>query len=181
MKVINLLAGPGAGKTGTGQLLSGLLTQVGYRAHYLPEFAKLAHYRKDRAALNDQVFMLGQQGNPLTVLAEADLDYIVMDGPLLLAALYLPTDGYFPSFEPLVVEMFNAYDNINFFLDRNPAYAHQQHGRAEDADQAKVKDKELLDLLIKHNIPFTRHLVNPELPLRLFELVTTRESPYVPK
>jgi len=119
MKVINLFAAPGTGKTTTGQILSGLLSMANFKVEYIPEFAKFATLSRNRAALSDQIYMFAKQENRLNVLRDAGLDYIVMDGPLPIALLFQPAD-YYQGYEPLVMEVFRSYENLNFYLSKNP-------------------------------------------------------------
>lgn len=49
--------------------------------------------------------------------------YAIVDSPLLLSSIY---GGIYNSitknFNDYVIELFNSYDNINFFIERNEAY-----------------------------------------------------------
>jgi hypothetical protein len=179
MKVINFFAPPGTGKTSTGQILSGLLSIANYKVEYIPEFAKFATLSKNEAALSDQVYMFGKQENRLNVLNKADLDYVIMDGPLPLALLFHP-DKHFKYFEPLVIEVFQSYDNINFYLRKNPENKYQPHGRNETQAEAESLDLRLRALLLKHDIPAQEFLVERPLAFKLFEVITGQSAPMGP-
>lgn len=176
MKVINFFAAPGTGKTSTGQILSGLLSIANYKVEYIPEFAKFATLAKNEAALSDQIYMFGKQENRLNVLNKAALDYVIMDGPLPLALLFHP-DTHFRNYEPLVMEVFNSYDNINFYLRKDPAHAYQPHGRNESFEEAQDLDRRLREILAKHNVPAQEFLVEQHLAFKLFERITGKPSP----
>ena len=49
--------------------------------------------------------------------------YAIVDSPLLLSSIY---GGIYNSitkkFNDYVIELFNSYDNINFFIERNETY-----------------------------------------------------------
>jgi hypothetical protein len=176
MKVVNLFAGPGVGKSTTGAVLYGMLSMAGFRAEYVPEFAKFLTWQKHEAALADQLYLFAKQDHRLEVLRNAPLDFVIMDGPLPNAVLYLRGD-YFPSFSRLVMEVFASYDNVNFFLDRNPQLTYQTAGRSETAQEAEALCLRVLALLAQHSVPFSRVSVGPQLPGELFQRLTGQPPP----
>lgn len=176
MKVINLFAGPSAGKSTTGAVLYGMLSMAGYAAEYVAEFAKFATFAKLHSALTDQLYMVGKQHNRLHVLKNAGLDYVVMDGPLPQAVVFAP-DGYFKHYEPLVMEAFNAYDNINFFLERNPEHAYRDHGRNEPEEQGRGLCGRVRELLDRHGVAYFVERVDSRVAARIFERITGVSAP----
>lgn len=176
MKVVNLFAGPGVGKTATAKVLSGLLSQLNYRSELVPEFAKFATYSNNRAALSDQIYMFAKQENRLHVLRDTGMDFVVMDGPLPLALLFTP-DEYYKSYEPLVMEVFNSYENINILLEPNPTFAYQQHGRNENQAEAQALQERVVSLLERHRVPYISRMVTKELPWELLNHLTGRTVP----
>lgn len=179
MKVVNLFAAPGTGKTTTGQLLSGLLSISNYKVEYLPEFAKFATLSNNQSALSDQIYMFAKQQNRLHVLKNAGLDYVIMDGPLPIALLFQPP-GYFKLYEPLVMEVFQSYDNVNFLLQRNPDLPYKTLGRNETEAQAKALDRQVRDILERYALPHETFVVNQALPFILFERLTGVTAPLQP-
>ncbi len=176
MKVINLFAAPGTGKTTTGQILSGLLSIADYRVEYIPEFAKFATFSNHQAALSDQIYMFAKQENRLHVLRQAELDYVVMDGPLPIALLFQPPD-YYRHYEPLVMEVFGSHENVNFLLHRDRSQQYKQHGRWQNEEESARLHQRLVDILGRHDVPYSEHRVSRELPAELFERVTGRPAP----
>jgi hypothetical protein len=176
MKVVNLFAGPGAGKSTTGAMLFGMLQIAGYAAEYVPEFAKVLTWQNHTTALKDQLYLFAKQDHRLEVLREQPLDFVIMDGPLLNAAMYVQRD-YFKNFEPLVVEVFNSYDNANFFLERNPHKKYQRTGRNQDPEQAAKLCEQTLALLNRYRVPFTRIPVTDSCQENIFTALTGRPWP----
>lgn len=176
MKVINLLSAPGSGKSTTGQILSGMLSIADYRVEYIPEFAKFATFSNNQAALSDQIYMFAKQENRLHVLKDANLDFVVMDGPLPVALLFQP-DDYYSYYEPLVMQVFGSYDNLNFYLRRNPEFAYKTHGRNENREEANRLDNRLKGILTRHNVLYQEHVVKRSLPGQLFREITGCEPP----
>jgi hypothetical protein len=176
MIVVNLFAGPSGGKSVTGKILAGLLSLGGYKVELVQEFAKFAHFSNNQAALTDQIYMFAKQENRLHVLKDQGCDFVVMDGPLPIALLYTP-QNYFASYEPLVIEVFKSFDNVNFFMRANPAIAYQQHGRSQSKAESEKLTQQLLEILIKHEVPFSEQLVTPQLPLALYSHLTGKTPP----
>lgn len=166
MKVINLFGGPGVGKSTTGLVLAGLLKIEGFEAEYVPEFAKFAVWSDNQAALSDQIYMFAKQENRLHVLRDAGLDFVITDGPLPQALLYCPP-GYFASYRQLVLDVFKSYQNINFFLERNPALPYQQLGRLQSEEEAQTLCDKVLALCEEAGIELDRRHVSPSLPQEL--------------
>lgn len=176
MKVVNLFAGPGTGKSVTSSVLYGMLSLAGYNVQYVPEFAKFATYSKNTAALSDQIYMFGKQENRLHVLKDGGLDFVIMDGPLPLALLYTP-ESYYSHYEPLVMEVFKGYDNINFFLERNPSIPYQQNGRSQTPEEAEELCERIRAILVRHNVSFDSVEVHASIAAELFERIVGKPAP----
>lgn len=176
MKVVNLFAGPGVGKSTTAAVLYGMLSMAGYRAELVPEFAKILTWQKADSALADQLYLFAKQDHRLEVLRKAPLDFVIMDGPLPNAVLYLKGD-YFRNFEPLVMEVFSSYDNVNFFLERNKELAYQTVGRNESSEAAEELCARTLEILERHAVPYSRVAVDRGLPGKIFRQLTGQEPP----
>lgn len=174
MKVINLFAPPSSGKSDTGKLLAGILSIAGYSVELVPEFAKFATYAKNNSALSDQVYMFAKQGNRLHVLNQANqLDFVIMDGPLPLAILYCePSFKFMTTFEPLVMDVFNSYENLNFYIERNPAIPYSTVGRNESEDQARKKGVELKEILDRNAVQCSSHMLSDTIVADLFKEIT---------
>ena len=84
------------------------------------------------------------------------MDYAITDSPLLLCAAYARINGadsLYASLCPLILEVFNSYDNINLMIEREPAY-YAQLGRSQTLDQATNVDVVVIDLLVELGIPY---------------------------
>jgi deoxyadenosine/deoxycytidine kinase len=149
-KIINLFAGPGAGKS---TLASGLfykMKQLGYNAEYVPEYAKDLTYEKRHGTLRNQVYILGKQFNRIERLV-GQVKYIITDSPLLFSAFY--ADGtYPPSFFELCNDLHNKYDTMNYFVNRVKKYS--PVGRNQTEDEAKQIDVDLLIMLHTFDVKY---------------------------
>jgi hypothetical protein len=147
-KVINLFAGPGAGKSTTAAGLFHELKCRDIKCELVTEYAKDMTYEKRQNILSDQLYILAKQNRRLSRLV-GHVDYIITDSPLLLGLAYVPGD-YYSSFEPLVTEIFESYDNQNIVLLRRKKY--QAYGRNQTEEQAIEKDNLIFDLVM-HKYP----------------------------
>ena len=158
-KVINLFGGPGAGKS---TISSGLFYE--FKIKDIPcdnpyEFPKQVAWEDNLSQITDQLYILANQHRGL-VRSYGKVDFIILDSPLLLSLLYkngytgdYPAKFYGDSFDHMVLDLFNSYDNINIFLER-PEKEFQVEGRFQDQDESLMLDNKLKDILYMYNIPY---------------------------
>lgn len=153
---INFFGGPSCGKTTLSTKLFSTMKKKGFSVEYVPEHAKNLVYRKDWFLLGYQPHVLAEQSFPQFIL-DAQVDYIIHDGPFLLSSIYLIDHKHIPrkEFDEFVLAMFKTYKNINIFLERNSEHEFEEHGRFQNLEQSLVKDEEILNLLVSNDIPFT--------------------------
>jgi hypothetical protein len=163
MKVINFFAGPGSGKS---TCAAGVFTAMKHRdikCELVTEYAKDMTYENRHLTLSDQLYMLAKQNQRLKRL-EGKVDYAITDSPLIMGLVY-QVEGYYENFAPLVKEIFNSYDNVNFFIERLKKY--QTYGRNQTEEQAKGKDLEIIHLLAKYSIESKRVKGDIEAPSKV--------------
>lgn len=160
--VVNLFGGPNAGKSTLAGFLFSSLKLKGYVVDIALEYAKIMGYEKRYNILQDQLYIFAKQNRALKRLS-GSVDIIVTDSPLLLGLAYTEK-GYYPSFSPLVWEVFNSYNNLNFLLQpRNIPF--QQEGRFQNKEESKEKHKEIESLLDRLNVEYTPIINSPQLAL----------------
>lgn len=147
MKVINLFAGPGAGKSTTAAGLFNVMKLAGHKVELVTEFAKELVWDDQHKILKDQLFLLSEQHRRINRLRDHDIEYVVTDSPILLNLAY-KVEGYFENFEPLVVEIFQSFQNKNIVLQRVKPYL--QYGRSQSEDEARGLDIIISNLLDKY-------------------------------
>lgn len=148
MKIINLAAGPGAGKSTNAAGLFYIMKSANYKVELVNEYAKEMTYENRENILGDQLYILAKQNRKLERL-KGQVDYVITDSPLFLSLAYVK-DCYHKSFCPLVIELFNSYNNINFFINRKKQY--QKYGRTQTLGEAIDKDYSVKELMNKYNI-----------------------------
>lgn len=155
--IVNLFAGPGTGKSTTMAGVFAQLKWMGVNCEMAPEFAKEKVWEESTKVLEDQIYVFGKQLHNIARL-HGKVDVIVTDAPLLLSLLYGQHES--KEFKALVVEVFNRYDNLNFFLGRRKSY--NPSGRLQTEAEARALDIELKMLLNNHNQKFTSVDATPE-------------------
>lgn len=158
MKVINFFGGPGSGKSTTAAGVFHEMKMQGYSVELVTEYAKDVTWDKRFDLLEDQTYVFAKQNRRLARL-QGQVEWAITDSPLPLAMLYMPKD-YFRTFEPLVMEVWNSYQNISFIMRRH--FEYQTIGRKEDLLAAGQLDYDLQVLFDKHAIEPYEVLHNPE-------------------
>ncbi|MBR2685198.1 MAG: ATP-binding protein [Erysipelotrichaceae bacterium] len=157
--VINILGGPGVGKTTLAAELFTRLKIMGYEVENVSEFAKELVWEERSQAFNDRLYMHAEQNHRLLMM-QGKLDFIITDSPLILTSVYnsfylknVHSDSYNDMIDLMVKETWNLYDNRVFLLERNNDY--HALGRRESENEAKIIDNYLLAYLIQNNISYT--------------------------
>jgi hypothetical protein len=100
--------------------------------------------------MSNQIYLLGEQYQRLHRVRNS-VKYAISDSPIILGMSYRSND--FPkSFDQLCLDLFNQFDNINYFIVRTKKY--QAYGRNETEDQACEHDANIKSILNNNNIPF---------------------------
>ena len=151
MLVINILGGPGTGKS---TLLSGLFYELkiqGIICDVIPEVAKKLTYEKRYDILkNRQMYIFSEQLNELRTLDDNKIDLVITDGSLINSIVYSKEDN--PHFNDLVLYEFNKYENLTYYLKRETNY--QTSGRRQDINGALKVDEQTLNTFEKFNIDY---------------------------
>jgi hypothetical protein len=156
LKVINLIAGPGAGKSTTAAGVFHELKTAGINAELVTEYAKDKVWDKHTAIFENQLYILAKQYHRLFRL-QGQVDIVVTDSPLILSCYYnngiLSKGALGDAFNGLVHGLFDTFDNYNFFIKRVKAY--NPAGRFQTEDEAKDIDDVLKQYLVDKGIFFT--------------------------
>ena len=138
MKVINLFAGPGTGKSTTCAATFAELKYLGVNTEMVTEYAKDAVWeRRGEKLFRAQEYIFGKQHFRLSRVAD-EVDFAITDSPLLLSLVYMPEDFYLPTLRQTIKEAHDRYESINIFLNRNKPY--NPKGRTQNENEAKALD-----------------------------------------
>ena len=149
MIVVNLFAGPGSGKSTTCAGVFAKLKLAGVNCEMALEYAKDKVWEESYKILDDQIYVFGKQLHRIFRLKDK-VDVVITDSPLPLSIYYDKSEN--PYFSKLVMNQFNQFENINFFIDRDNTY--NTKGRMQTLEEAKAIDVAIYSLLNENNIPY---------------------------
>jgi hypothetical protein len=156
-RVLNFFAGPGTGKSTTSAAVFAELKYRGVNCEYIQEYAKDKAWEFGKTVhlpkvIQAQEYIFAKQHFRMRRCA-GEVDLLICDSPLIMSMVYIEDDFELPSLRNVVLEAHNLYNNVNVVLERCKPY--NPKGRFQDEEGAKQKDKEILDILQKHNIMYT--------------------------
>ncbi len=145
--VVNLFGGPGSGKSTTAAGVYYNMKMLHLDVQLVLEYAAELTFEEHFNALNDQTEILGEQHKRIRRL-EGKVDCVVTDSPFLMGIVYgkenrVPQPA---SYDAYVADLFNKYDNVNFYLERGNG-PYRQVGRYHTEEEAFRKDRQILELL----------------------------------
>jgi len=160
-RVINFLAGPGAGKSTTATGVFSGLKRLGRLAEYVSEFAKDCAWEETEKMLENQLHVFAEQHRRQFRLIDK-VDFIVTDSPLLLSSIYydyhrskLPkskqgSPWFADSFHSLVKSTFLGFENEIYYINRDKPYV--RVGRSQSEEEARQLDEAVRFYLEKNDI-----------------------------
>lgn len=150
--VVNLTGAPGAGKSTGAAIIFAELKKLGINAELVTEFAKDKTWEHNATALGCQEYVFGKQSYRLA-RCRNDVDVIVTDSPLPLGLIYNNNPALDYHFTATVINVFNTYENINFFINRVKPY--NPKGRNQTAEESDQLSTRIKDLYKNLNIGYT--------------------------
>lgn len=144
--VVNLFGGPGTGKSTMMAAVFAKLKSMEYDCEMCPEFAKELVWENRLETFSDELYLFAKQNHRLFRLI-GKVDIVITDRPLYLSIPYYNYyKGRNETYERLVKDTFDSYENLNIFLERRKEFV--QNGRNESEEESKAFDerfKECLD------------------------------------
>lgn len=147
--VINMLAGPGSGKSTTAAAVFSLLKMHGVNAELITEFAKDLAWEERFTTMDNQSYIWGKQHHRMWRVKD-HVDVMVTDASLLFGLIYGKKNP--DCFNETILHSFNQFDNMNYFLVRKKPY--NPKGRVQTEEKAKQLDNEIFDMLCENGIEF---------------------------
>lgn len=151
LKVINLISGPGAGKSTIRAGIFNLMKNAGKNVEETTEYAKDLTWDESQAVLSDQLFILANQNRRLDRLKNK-VEWVVTDAPLILSINYVMPHYLPQSFTNLAFELWNTYENINVFIKRVKPY--NPIGRNQTKEGAMHIDSNIRYMLNQYSIRY---------------------------
>ena len=157
--VINIIGGPGCGKTTVASGLFSKLKALNYDVEDVSEFAKELVWESNTEAFKDRLYMHAMQNHRLFQMKDK-LDFIITDSPLLLTSIYnafylkdKQSVEYNEMIDIVVERTWNLYHNVTYYIERDQGY--NMIGRRENADEALIIDDKIKEYLNHHQIAYT--------------------------
>lgn len=145
--VINMLAGPGAGKSTTSAQLFVDMKNLGLKVELVQEYVKQWAWDDRQITDVDSFYITCKQ-----LANEARLynkvDYVITDSPIILHWYYDQKYNNSDIIRKLTEDFYirtSEVSRVNVWIDRDKPY--QKHGRFQTEDEAKLIDTELYNLL----------------------------------
>jgi nicotinamide riboside kinase len=156
--VINLLGGPGSGKSTQAAAVFASLKKTGIMCELVQEYVKSWAWMGIPVQTPfDQLYIFGKQARAESILY-GKVDVIVTDSPVLLSAFYDEKHNHrtivkdaLPEFYRAVREM--RVEHLNAFLPRSKPY--DPRGRYQTEEEAKEVDVELQEWLRVNGFAFS--------------------------
>lgn len=149
--VINLFGAPGAGKSTGAAYIFSELKQRGVNAELVTEFAKDKTWEGNTLALSCQEYVFGKQSYRLARCRD-DVDVIITDSPLPLAIIYNTNPALGRPFNEVILNIFDTYDNVNFFIKRGKVY--NPKGRSQTEAESDALAEDIIHMLDYHRIDY---------------------------
>ena len=111
-------------------------------------------FKNDFEKLKDQIHILEKQTECVETMLNGGVDIAVCEYPILMGIVYNNINKFGgETFNQKVIETYNKFDNVNYYLKRETEYVRE--GRYQDLDGAKKVDEETLNMLEKYSISYT--------------------------
>lgn len=148
--VVNLFAGPGAGKSTTAALTFGLLKRAGVNAELVGEYAKDLVWEERHAAFGFQPYIIAKQMWRTQRLI-GKVDVIITDSPILLGLVYGAHESF--HWRAHVKEVHDSWRPENYYLHRGKRQ-YLAKGRGQSEDEARGLDTTVRHMLELNRVPY---------------------------
>lgn len=150
--VVNMMGGPGAGKSTMAASVFSELKWKGYEVELVTEFAKDKVWEEATKILENQLYIFARQEQRVNRL-DKKVDIIITDSSILLTLIYAQSEIHKSGlFKDLVIAEFNKYRNLNIFLNRNNHFV--ENGRNHTLEESIKIDSNIKQLMDDNNVPY---------------------------
>jgi thymidylate kinase len=166
--VLNLMGGPGTGKSTHAAGIFYRMKRRGINCEYIQEYAKDKTWEEDHENAEREInftkkcqpYVTSKQWYRIVRLL-GKVDVVVTDSPIITGMLYQGF-GCTPSWEKWVLETFAEFNNLNIFLIRDgESHPYNPMGRSQTEEQAMEIDVKTRAILDDNNIPYVTVKVSP--------------------
>lgn len=147
--VVNLLAGPGAGKSTMAAAIFAELKWRGVDCELAAEYAKDLVWEKRHKTFENQVYIFGKQHHRIFRLL-GQVQVVITDSPILLTPIYDAELRY--SLKQLALEEAEKCWNLNLLIQRKKKY--NPNGRLHSHSEARGIDAKIEGFLLENHIDY---------------------------
>lgn len=136
---IQLVGGPGVGKTLTAHRLFTDLKMDHYKIEFVHEYVKKWAYNKIEIQKYDQLKFFGEQMQSEFLLLKSGMDHILTECPMILCGMY--TEYYFSyklakHFYDMSIEFDEEYPVVTLLIERDESLPYQDFGRYQTVQES---------------------------------------------
>lgn len=168
--VINLIGGPGSGKSTTAAGLFFLMKCAGVKCELVTEFAKDLTYDENWIDLKRQLYVLAEQERRQRRLVDK-VSFIITDCPLLTGIAYITDPRDRDAVSVAAHSLFKTYNNINFAITRAKPY--MRYGRNQTEQEARSIDRDLLETVYANEVIEGYVAGNDRAPQEIFDILSS--------
>ena len=179
-KVINLVGGPGAGKTTIASGVFNLLKMSARDAELVTEYPKSLVWEERKRTFDDSLYLFAKQAH-IQWTINNKVQYMVTDRPLIMSNMYHNfwmaqdwPDEWNEAFYKLVKETWDLYDNQVYLINRVIPY--QNNGRNENEQEALQQDKLTKKWLDDYGISYIVIDGDDKTHFKIFEDIVEKEK-----
>lgn len=147
--IVNIFGAPGAGKSTGAAYIFSKLKMRGVDTELVTEFAKDKVWEQNPAPFQNQMYMFGKQAFRISRCA-GKVDVIVTDSPLPLSIHYNNDPRLTNNFNQTVMDVFNSYNNVCYFLKRIKPY--NPNGRNQTEQESDLMSNEIYSMINNYGI-----------------------------
>lgn len=154
--LVNFIGAPGAGKSTLAAAVFAKLKMHGVSCELVDEYVKGAVWENRLNIIQNQLYLFSKQFNKISRIGN-NVDIIITDSPIVLGIYYNRLHA--PDFDfdekvfaPLVLECYNAYNNLNILVKRH--YKYDTRGRYQSEQEANNMEKEIEGVYKMYNLPY---------------------------
>lgn len=165
--VVNLFAGPGAGKTTCAWEIASQLKKREINTEYVPEYAKELVWDENYKALADQEHIFEVQANRINRLI-GKVDVVVTNSPILFSEIYGKNNSN--DFKQRIWEEHDSHKNFNLFINRCLRF--EQQGRIHNLTESKEIDNKIKNMLEENSVYYGQYF-HKTVPIIIDNIITT--------
>lgn len=146
--VVNLVGGPCSGKSTVAAEIFSKLKQEGYNAELLSEYIKNQIYMQNTYVSKCQPYIFANELFLLECLCQS-VNIVIHDGSFLNNIIYDWRND--ETFNKYVLEQYNRFNNIDFFIKRDDDFEFSEAGRIHTLEESKKLDEKIFNIYKENN------------------------------